>query len=421
MFVRTLIAFCVTLSAFCSFSTSAQNADSSKQYDKDTNGFYFCYDYSGQGANFTKTVSNVAQGSVQSIFDADISESVHGYDPAGKEIAELDDYKRNDGRQFADCTVAFDDAQIQRMWDRAQDWDGPRRTANVSNLTPSAPKRRSAIARWPSAGSKGGYTQASIGVDYRFIACSGEIVMAYAIDPKSVKVGPSYTKSDFATVSTAGKPVPSPSAITLRGTIRFDLASDPSNVVGRRFASQKFYDEFAGDSLGDGCFTGQTRSIGRIADLVGPRPAKGEVEAFLAGLEFINLTAGDGPLMNAALDSSVRDPDANRLAKERAEAQRLAAEKAEAEDLARRWAETERKRAEIEARAAAERKAHADAVAKYERDLAAKKAADEKYARDVAAFEAETRRVKASRAEYERKMKEYREAIANGAKPAKPQ
>ncbi len=333
------------------------------------------------------------------------------------------------GARFYECRYFADEESAEKLrrtsdvfggdeWNYIKDFYPFGRTL----VKPTA-KRHSVRARWPNKGGnkRGGYTDASIGVDYQFIVCADEIVMAYAIDPKSVEVGPNYARSDFETVSTAGVNIPQPSAITLRGTISFDLASDPSNEAGRRFRSQKFYDEFAGDALGFGCFTGQTRSIGKVADLIGPKPAKGEVEAFLEGLEFINLVAGDGPLANAALDSSVSASDADRIARERAEAERLAKERAEAEDLARRWEETERKRAELEARDAAARKARADELAKYEREVAAKKAADEKYARDLAAFEAETKRVEAKRAEYERQMEAYRRAIANGAKPAKPQ
>lgn len=101
-----------------------------------------------------------------------------------------------------------------------------------------------------------------------------------------------------------------------------------------------------------------------------------------------------------------------------AEAERLARERAEAEYRARVVGpEVERAKAAA-AKALAESRAVIEGQARYEREMAEKRAADEKYARDMAAHEAELARLEAERAEYERKMDEYRKAIANGARPA---
>ena len=342
------------------------------------------------------------------------------------EISLRTEKERGFGYSFGKCDLWKNRNDAETVWRNRNAYDARRnRTVVPVDFKPATAGadtgvRHTTRARWPKAGNNGGYEAASIGVSYQFLSCAGDIVMAYAIDPKSVQVGPNYSRRDFKTVSTAGAAVPEPSAITLRGTIRFDLSKDPNNAAGRRFNSQKFYDEFAGDALGFGCFTGQTRSIGKIADLVGPKPAKGEVLAFLAGLRFSNLTADNGPLQNAALDSGAREDVAKNLAREKAEAERVAKELAEAENLKRQQAETERARAALAARSEAIRKARAEELAKYERELAASRAAEQKYARDLKAFEAESRRVAAARAEYERKMEEYRRAIASTQKAAKP-
>ena len=370
-------------------------------------GYYFC------GSMFDK-ITNIARGSVDSVYKSDKSWLV-SITRGDKSVVEKNHpYEKRELYKYKYCVVFDNLADAEKLHSkeaaRAKKFES---TQDLSNLV-QASNRHTIRAPWQnSLQGRPGYQSADISLAYQFLSCSDEIVMAYAIDPKSVEVGPMYWPAKSGrSVPTDGAKVPEPSAVILSGFVK--VRTDRLHLnPGSTPWSKKVYDEFAGPSLGFGCLTGQTQSLGKTADLVGPKAKPEQIKEFLDALVLTDARVGDGPLQNAALDSSVRDPEADRLAREKAEAERIAAEKAAAKELKRRWAEHEERSKAIFAKAAAERKAYEDKVA-------AKKAADEKYARDLAKFQAETKRVEAANAEYERKMKEYREAIANGAVPAQP-
>ena len=119
-----------------------------------------------------------------------------------------------------------------------------------------------------------GYNSASIWVDYRFIHCMGEIHFAYSLDPKSLTYSTQYSmprsRGYGLTVVPDSPPTP-PSTIKLRASIYQRPMSHVAVVE----------DPIAGQSLGMGCFTGQTRKIGTVASMIGPNAKPEQIKEFL--------------------------------------------------------------------------------------------------------------------------------------------
>ena len=261
-----------------------------------------------------------------------------------------------------------------------------------------------------------GYDFATIEVKYRFIACSGEVHAAYSLDPESVRVGDRYMTKD-GEIPVDGASTPRPPSIELKATVVPDLSSSSLMEIDVRHRYGQISDPYAGPSLGFGCFTGQSQKVGMVADIVKGKHEPDRLNAILhesLALEpaIKGMAFTDRPLRNASLEGRAKQAVAEAEAKAaaQAEAERLAAEKA----LADRWAKSKAESDAFAARVEAERKAHADAVAKYERETAAVKAAEAKFARDKAAHDAAVAKAAAEKAEYDRQMAEYRRKHGGG-------
>lgn len=259
-----------------------------------------------------------------------------------------------------------------------------------------------------------GYDWATIGVNYRFIACAGEVHVAYSLDPKSVRASDHYhSRNGLSPVGNV--PTTEPISIEMVAVVLPNPLSKQLGPVRLKDRYGRVADKLAAPALGYGCFTGQTQKIGNVADFIIGKVEPQELDAVLNDAlvlshQFIGMRSLARPLRNAALDNV-------KTARQVDDEQRAAAEKAELEER-RKFVEAETARVRArEAKAAAEAKAYADAQAKYQRDLAAKAAADAQYAADMARYNADTARAAADRRAYDKAMEEYRRAGGSSAKP----
>ena len=259
-----------------------------------------------------------------------------------------------------------------------------------------------------------GYDWATIGVNYRFIACAGEVHVAYSLDPKSVRASDQYhSRNGLSPVGDV--PTTEPISIEMVAVVLPNPLSKQLGPVRLKDRYGRVADKLAAPALGYGCFTGQTQKIGLVSDFIIGKAKPGELDALLNDAlvlshQFIGMRTLAQPLRNSALNDV-------KTARQIDDKERVAAEQAELESR-RQFvaAETARVRAR-EAKEAAEAKAYADAQAKYQRDLAAKAAADAQYAADMVRFRADIERAAAERRVYEQAMEEYRRTGGRSAKP----
>lgn len=142
-----------------------------------------------------------------------------------------------------------------------------------------------------------GYRSASIKLSYRFLLCADEIQIAYGLDRKSQEHSDQYIarsgKIDYDTPS-------SEPAVPLALPINLSIVR---KITGTFVA--KLRDANAGESLGMGCFTGQTRKIGTLAALLGAKPTKTQIQDYLNSLTLRGQDTDGG----ARLDAPLTNPD----------------------------------------------------------------------------------------------------------------
>lgn len=291
-----------------------------------------------------------------------------------------------------------------------EDGDKPKKKEEPSEL-------RTITFAYPSGTAKNpGYDSAAVDVKYRLLACAGEVHVAYGLDPSSIRASDRYhTRNGLVPVGDT--PATEPISIEMAAVVVFNPFS--KNIAPVRFKEQygRVADKLAAPALGYGCFTGQTQKIGLVADFVPGKHTPEQLDAilndsFVLRHQFIGSFAQlPKPLRNAALDdvrTSTQIADEKRAAEE---------QQADAERR-RKFVEEETARVRArEAKAAAEAKAYADAQAKYQRDLAAKAAADAEYAANMARYRADVERAAADRRAYDAAMEEYRRTGGRGGKP----
>lgn len=273
------------------------------------------------------------------------------------------------------------------------DW-GPDFTAKQSSDQAAGPLKTLRLPFRPADGyDVEGYTQASIDLHYKFMICAGEVQVAYALDRKSLRVSDSYMIKDKDGLrKIAAPPAVAPLTVELDASVTLE---SPDYVVAR------FKDAIAGEALGMGCFTGQTKTLGKARTFIPANLAAtpAGVRSYLNRLNLrqafdvlptvLNTTSSAGALADAA----ARDEEAERLAA--AERERLT---------------------KLNEEAAARTKAQTDAIAaskaKYESDMAAYRsesaefeAAKRRYAADMQAHDAAVADYQRQRAAYEAQMK----------------
>lgn len=145
-----------------------------------------------------------------------------------------------------------------------------------------------------------GYRSASIKLNYRFLLCADEIQVAYGLDRKSQEHSEQYVahpsgSGNFEYATPASEP-PLPLALPINLSI-------VRKATGAHVA--KLVDANAGESLGSGCVTGQTRKIGTAAALVGANPTRAQIQDYLNSLTLRGQDTDGG----ATLDLPLTNPD----------------------------------------------------------------------------------------------------------------
>lgn len=176
-----------------------------------------------------------------------------------------------------------------------------------------------------------GYTQASMQVSYAFIACHGEIHIAYSLQEGSLVTGNQYALGGMV-YPTIGPP-PQPSSIEFAGTVY----RGPS-IVG------SFADGLTGRALGMGCFSGQIQKITNVRDVLGPGATQGQIDAYLDSL---SLQVRPGRELRSSSEESRIRGELRRMEAAAAEAERhreqetIRAAEAERADQAQRMADAQ--------------------------------------------------------------------------------
>lgn len=217
-------------------------------------------------------------------------------------------------------------------------------------LAQSSPSRTVTVP-FAAPGAGDGYESGSVGVTYAFIACMGEMHIAYSLNEGSAVAAPGY-RLGGKTYPATGAP-PQPSSIRFAGTVY----RGPQPVGS-------FADGLTGKALGMGCFTGQTQKIANLSDVVGPKATPDQVTNYFNSLRITVEPANT--LRSAAMESSIR----GELRRKEAEAKAVA-RKAEQDAQAKQKQEAQAKaQQEAEQRATAERSASAQQAAMQEASTA---------------------------------------------------
>lgn len=207
--------------------------------------------------------------------------------------------------------------------------------ASAAASAQSGSSTRTVIVPFAGPGTGDGYESGTVGVTYAFIACQGEMHIAYSLNEGTATVAGRY-RLGGQTYPAAGAP-PQPSSIRFAGTVY----RGPQSVGS-------FADGLTGKALGMGCFTGQTQKIANIADVVGPKATPAQITGYFNSLRITVEPANT--LRSAAVESSIRGElrrreaeaadakrkaeEAQRVAARREEEQKAAAERARQQQAA---------------------------------------------------------------------------------------
>ncbi len=249
--------------------------------------------------------------------------------------------------------------------------------------------------------SPNGYIRAWIDLEYKFIACQGELHFAYSLKSDSTAYEGGY--------SFEGEEYPIEGAAPPQSTVTLSTGF----IIAYKEVGSRMTDTFAAPALGFGCFSGQTHKVGLLRELitgpVTPASTKALIESVfptqmayaLVGREITS----PHPLINAAFESRLRamSPSERAGFARSGSAGARAVLDREAEQSARREADRQRREA-AEARErehAAARAAEAAATANLNREIlerdqaivAANEAAEREYQRKLAETQAENARI----------------------------
>lgn len=272
-----------------------------------------------------------------------------------------------------------------------------------NNLTSSDGERRSKTIFFrdpkPSLGQKG-YTNNTFDVEYEFIACSGELHLAYSVVENSVR-----SKTNTYLLDGSYHKVSAPAAqvenVPLKGEVWVGLYSK-YDVIGT------YADDHAGKALGFGCFSGQTKKIANLKDLktgFGKTPTKEELPKLFESLKVSFVTTDIAT--SSAAEEEIRSGIAAKVANDYERSGQAGLDAAAADRAARKAASDARK-LKYEKDLAAQQKAVADfevaqqqVAAEKAANAARAKAVQDQFAQQQAAHQAELERHAKAQAEYE--------------------
>lgn len=146
---------------------------------------------------------------------------------------------------------------------------------------------------------RSGYQSAYVKLRYGFVACDGGIYMAYGLEPSSLSTSRFYlVKGQRISAPRSKRPMLESVAFTGKVQTTPEAGIILSFTVG---------DRFAGKALGYGCYDGQIRKIGSIAQVagpvLGPHPKPQQLRAFLDRELILADAVIAEPLRNGALEN----------------------------------------------------------------------------------------------------------------------
>lgn len=246
-----------------------------------------------------------------------------------------------------------------------------------------------------------GFTLAEAEVEYAFIPCAGELHIAYSVVPGSVRLRSNLYQFRGKRHDVDVKP-PQLSAVS----IHFKVSSGVTDYI-------EFDDAYAAEALGFGCFSGQTRKVGLLSKIIGPKATQQQID------EWANQVTVDARANEALTSADAESQIAADIRQARAEASKkeaaaddeqpaetAAAEKSASDeryeaamrDYRRLEAERQRKIAEIEAQKQA-------MAAQQAAQAARAQAVQEEFRRQVAEHQAQVDSANRARAEYEAQLR----------------
>jgi hypothetical protein len=190
----------------------------------------------------------------------------------------------------------------------------------------SAPR----TVRVPFAASSGdGYASGSVGVQYAFLGCYGELHLALRLAPNSVQINGVYRMGGKAYVADGA--ASQLSVIKVRGR----AARAGTELIG------DFVNGAVGPEGGLGCFSGDLTQLGVLTRWLGPKPTQAQIVNFLNSLT-LEVEPIDAP-RNSGLEARLRSEERQKQALVEAQ-QKAAQQEAEARrvDEAKRAEEARR-------------------------------------------------------------------------------
>lgn len=341
--------------------------------------------------HFPETMPSGARDTYYAIFESTLGE--------GEITARIIEHGRKEGwvGQNAACiahdTVAAAEARLEELIRINTQWRYVRVpwTPEKRDVKPTALKTLT-ITYEPGQSLDPGYAHATIALNYRFIACMGEVHVAYSLDRDSLETDESYVLKDGARVP-ASEPAEAPSAIgftaKVEGVRRSEYFRD---VILPRGTTVR--DRNAGPALGFGCFSGQTQKIGNVSEVIAGKHDSKELDAILN--DALHLFEGrllePRTFRNAAIENG-----SAKAARDEAREAREAEYQAKVREYERLQAEREQQIAEIEA-------AKKEMAEQQAAQVARAQAVQEHYQQQMAAHQAQVDAANRARAEYEAQL-----------------
>lgn len=164
-----------------------------------------------------------------------------------------------------------------------------------------------AIIRFDSGNGTRGYFDAYMKMSYKLIVCDGEVHIAYSLIPESVKSDGRYylNGKEWKTMA----PFPTVSSIPFNSSV-----GDGVRTIG------SVGDKFAGKSLGMGCFSGQTKRVALLREVITLPASNENITYFLNSMALRSGNTETAIFTSTVLTSSLAEQQitasmANRMVK----------------------------------------------------------------------------------------------------------
>lgn len=270
----------------------------------------------------------------------------------------------------------------------------PRKSNEVATQADASGLKALTLRYGGGGGGHPGYRSATIDLNYRFIACMGEVHVAYSLDRDSLNADGSYVLMDGATIPAGDAGPKPPSSVGFTAAVGTVLGSEHVGKITRLGRIALIGDVSAGPALGYGCFSGQTQKIGRVSELVRGKHDSKDLDAILNNA--LELSEGYVTKPETLRDTSI-ERGSVQAARDEARAARDTEYQAKVREYERLQAERQQKIAEIEA--AKKQMAEQQAA-----QAARAQAVQEQYQQEMAAHQTQVDAANRARAEYEAQL-----------------